>query len=118
MKRIFCAMVLASMAAQALVSAQVNAPKPLKFHVASVKRNTSGESRAAMGRAPTGIRFINVTLQTLLQSAFALQDFQVVGGPRAAHRGSNRFDRCLRLQYSVESAGKLSFGSGHRFRIR
>jgi uncharacterized protein (TIGR03435 family) len=90
MKRISCAVVLASMVVQAFTSAQVEVPKDLRFDVASVKRNTSGESRAAMGRAPTGIRFINVTLQTLLQSAFALQDFQIVGGP--AWLKTDRFD--------------------------
>ena len=81
MKSFLCAVIVASAAGQALASAQVDSPKALKFDVASVRRNTSGESKAGMGRAPAGIAFINVTLQRLLQSAFALRDFQVVGGP-------------------------------------
>jgi uncharacterized protein (TIGR03435 family) len=72
---------MASVALQALASAQGPVPSALRFEVASVKRNTSGQLTAGMGRAPTAIRFINVTLRRLLQSAFALQDFQIVGGP-------------------------------------
>ena len=72
----------------ALASAQVDIPKALTFDAASVKRNTSGESRTGMGRAPTGITFINVTLLRLLQSAFALQDFQMSEDRRGSQQTS------------------------------
>ena len=88
MKTISCVVVLASFAVQALASAQVNVSKALKFDVASVKRNTSGELKSGMGRTPTGITFINVTLQRLLQSAFALQDFQIVLEPTGCRQTS------------------------------
>jgi uncharacterized protein (TIGR03435 family) len=90
MKRTSCAVVLVLVAVQALASAQVDRPKALKFDGALVKRHASGESKTGMGRTPSGIVFVNVTLKTLLQSAFALHDFQVVGGP--AWLSTDRFD--------------------------
>jgi uncharacterized protein (TIGR03435 family) len=89
MKRMLQAVVLAAVAAQPLVSAQADKPRTLKFD-AAVRRNTSGELKEGMGRTPAGVTFVNVTLHKLLQSAFALHDFQIVGGP--AWISTDKFD--------------------------
>jgi len=55
---------------------------PMKFEVASVKPNKSGEMGVRMGIQPGG-RFIatNVTLRQLVREAYHLQNFQLTGGP-------------------------------------
>ena len=43
-----------------------------------------------MGMTPTGVTFINQTLEWLLLSAFGVEDFQIIGGPNWLK--SDRFD--------------------------
>jgi len=62
------------------VGLQAQVQRSLAFGVASVKPNHS-EQRESFSRTPTGITYLNVTLQLLLLSAFGLRDFQIVGGP-------------------------------------
>src|SRR4051794_29167742 len=61
------------------------------FEVASVKPNTSGETRSRIGFAPGG-RFTatNMPLRFLLTFVYDVQDFQLVGGPDWL--ASDRFD--------------------------
>ena len=62
------------------------APTPndptLKFEVAAVRENTSGEGKMFMQRLPGGrISVVNVPLGVLLRDAYRLQDSQLVGAP-------------------------------------
>lgn len=63
----------------------------LTFEVASVKPNKSGDQRTMIQMPPTG-RFTatNIPLRFLLRQAYAVQDFQIVGGPNWL--ASDRFD--------------------------
>src|SRR5438093_455435 len=56
-------------------------PKP-SFEVASIKPSATGNNFVSIGRAPGG-RFIanNVPLRFLIQNAYRVRDFQVIGGP-------------------------------------
>ena len=61
------------------------------FEVASVKPTSSGPGPVRIETLPGG-RFVatNVTLRALIQNAYRLQPFQVIGGP--AWLSSDRFD--------------------------
>jgi uncharacterized protein (TIGR03435 family) len=64
--------------------AQTPSPAPSTFDVASVRRNTSGESGAQFQIFPGGqFRATNATVRQLIQSAFDFEyeRFQFVGGP-------------------------------------
>jgi uncharacterized protein (TIGR03435 family) len=54
------------------------------FEVASVRRNLSDEPRGGSISRPAGGRFQanNVTLRTLIRTAYDVQDFQISSGPR------------------------------------
>ena len=56
-------------------------PRP-SFEVASIKPSATGNNFVSIGRAPGG-RFIanNVPLKFLIQNAYRVRDFQVLGGP-------------------------------------
>jgi bla regulator protein blaR1 len=71
--------------------AQTAAPSPLHFEVAAIKPNKSGPGPVRIETNPGG-RFnaTNVTLKYLVQFAYRLQAFQVVGGPDWLT--SDRFD--------------------------
>jgi uncharacterized protein (TIGR03435 family) len=62
----------------------------LRFEVASVKRNNSGDASAARRMQPGGTTFINVPLRQLIIGAYGVQPFQVLGGP--AWLASERYD--------------------------
>ena len=62
-----------------------------RFEVASVKPNKSGDGRVMLSLPPTGrLTATNVPLRLLLQTAFDVQGFQMVGGP--SWIASDRFD--------------------------
>jgi uncharacterized protein (TIGR03435 family) len=70
------------------------------FDVASIKSNASGDLRGSMRMLPGGhIEARNRTARLLVQNAYHLQDFQVVGGP--AWFQEARFD------ISAKSAGDV-----------
>jgi len=55
---------------------------PVTFDAVSIKVNTSGERGTSMRVLPGGhVEARNRTLKLLIQNAFGLQDFQIVGGP-------------------------------------
>jgi uncharacterized protein (TIGR03435 family) len=64
---------------------------PPAFDVASVKRSTAGPGPIRIEALPGG-RFVatNVTLRALIQYAFRLQPFQIIGGP--SWLASDRYD--------------------------
>src|SRR5688572_2852510 len=66
------------------------APSRPAFEVASVRSNTSGSGSLKIGTQPGG-RFeaINMPLVQLIQNAYQVRDFQIIGGPAWM---SDRFD--------------------------
>jgi uncharacterized protein (TIGR03435 family) len=70
---------LVAVAAMAAFSQSTPAPS---FETASIKINNSGESRTSMLLPPGGhIEARNRTLKLLIQAAYPLLDFQIIGGP-------------------------------------
>jgi uncharacterized protein (TIGR03435 family) len=63
--------------------AQSPTSRPPTFEVASIKANTSGTLRTSTYGLQPGGRYtvVNWTVRGLLQQAFHVQDFQLVGGP-------------------------------------
>jgi len=67
------------------------ASKTATFEVASVKPNKSGDGRVMMALPPTGrITATNIPARLLLQQAFQVQPFQIIGAPNWTT--SDRFD--------------------------
>jgi uncharacterized protein (TIGR03435 family) len=87
-------LVLAFVLLEALnIAAQSPAPATdgPRFEVASVKPNTSGDQRVMVNMQPGGrYTATNVPLRFLIQNAYRLQPFQLVGGPDWI--GTERFD--------------------------
>jgi len=68
---------------------------PQSFEAASIKFNTSGDVRTSMRLLPGGhIEARNRTLKMLIQTAYGLQDFQIIGEPNWSK--SARFDMTTR----------------------
>ena len=62
-----------------------------RFEVASVKRNTSGDTFMSFGMPPGGrLTLINVPVRQLIVRAYQVQPYQVIGGP--SWITSDRFD--------------------------
>lgn len=77
---------------RAVTRAQLqDAGRRATFEVASIKRNTSGDMRASVQALPgAAYRAVNAPLRLLIRDAYALQGFQLVGGP--SWLDSERFD--------------------------
>jgi len=52
-----------------------------KFEVASIKRNVSGDQNSGGGPLGGRLKEINVTLKSLISTAYGVRDFQISGGP-------------------------------------
>jgi uncharacterized protein (TIGR03435 family) len=67
-----------------LASAWISNAQTPAFEVASIKRNTSDEPAGGSVSPPAGGRFQanNVTLRTLIRTAYDVENFQISGGPR------------------------------------
>jgi len=64
-------------------------PSPRAFDSASIKPNTSGSGGFSMGTSHGRLTATNVPVQTLIEKAFLLKEFQVSGGPGwLARRGT------------------------------
>jgi uncharacterized protein (TIGR03435 family) len=79
--------------------AQAPSPTPAapRFEVASVKPSDPNATTGIIGSIPimrpqgtTGISVSNMTFRLLVRTAYALQDFQIIGGP--SWQSSNKFD--------------------------
>jgi len=80
---------------------------PQAFEAASVKVNRSGETRTSMRSLPGGrVEGTNRTLKLLIQNAFELQPFQIVGGPDWID--SARFDVAATANHDVTAAERAS----------
>ena len=75
---------------RAVTRAQSQAAGSASFEVASIRRNSSGDMRASIQALPGGYRAVNAPLRLLIRDAYALQGFQLVGGP--SWLDSERFD--------------------------
>src|SRR5205823_4745106 len=74
-----------------LVTTAVTAQDNQTFEVASVKQNTSGDGRILIQNQPGGrVTMTGVPVRLLIQQAYQLQQFQLVGGP--AWLATDRFD--------------------------
>jgi uncharacterized protein (TIGR03435 family) len=75
-----------------LANAWISAAQAPIFDVASIKRNTSDEPVGGSISPPAGGRFQanNVTLRTLIRTAYDVENFQISGGPRWLD--SDKFD--------------------------
>jgi bla regulator protein blaR1 len=60
------------------------------YEVASIKPNKSGGNMVRMMNRPDGLSAEGATLQLLIESAYGIQDFQIVGGPKWI--SSDRYD--------------------------
>jgi len=91
-------------AARATLSAQAPASRPPTFEVASIKVNTSGTLRTSTYGLQPGGRYtvVNWTIRGLLQQAFHVQDFQLVGGPDWLDK--DRFDVTAKADRQFTSA--------------
>lgn len=67
-----------------VANASISNAQSLAFEVASVKRNTSDEPAGGGISPPRGGRFQanNVTLRTLIRTAYDVENFQISGGPK------------------------------------
>ncbi len=66
------------------------AASTLAYDVASIKPNKSGGNMVRMMVRPDGLSAMGATLQMLIQNAYEIQDFQVVGAPKWV--SSDRYD--------------------------
>jgi uncharacterized protein (TIGR03435 family) len=83
--------------------AQAPSPAPRTFEAASIKANTSGERRTSMRFLPGGrIEGVNRTLKLLIQVAYDVRPFQILGGPDWL--GTARFDISATANADVSSA--------------
>jgi uncharacterized protein (TIGR03435 family) len=83
--RAFVTVVLGSMAVAATLAAQTPA-----FEVASIRKNTSANSRIFMDGSGGRYTVTNATLRVLILNAYEILDAQLAGGPRWIE--SDRFD--------------------------
>jgi uncharacterized protein (TIGR03435 family) len=80
-------------AIQPQVKAQAGPPPPgaqPTFEVASIRPNNSGENGLTFNYMAGRFTATNVTLRVLIRSAYAVQDSQIVGGPKWSN--SDRFN--------------------------
>jgi uncharacterized protein (TIGR03435 family) len=82
-------------------TAAIDGPK-LSFEVASVKPNKSGSGSVGMKNPPDGFIATNVSLSTLVMSAYQLADFRILQGP--PWMDSDSFDVTAKAAGQITSA--------------
>ena len=115
-----CALVAISLSTPVGMLNSQTAPAPVTFEVASIRPSESKAPGMRFEVTPDdGLRATGVTLRFLLQKAYDVEDFQIVGGPAWAH--SERFDVLARTE-SKRATDENSSGSEQlrteRFRER
>jgi len=91
---------VAAVLGAAAIHAQTPAARP-EFEVASVKQNAGGSQRSFIGSSSPGtLSAENVPLELLIQQAYGVRPFQIVGAPDWAK--SERYD--LKAKARVEGA--------------
>jgi uncharacterized protein (TIGR03435 family) len=99
MKLVVC---LAAALSLMTIPAVAQAPPTASFDVVSVKRNTSGGGMM-IRNAPGNVSMFNVPVIQLVQMAYQVQNFQIVGGPDWAR--ADRFDLEARFDAAAPMAG-------------
>lgn len=69
----------------------MNAQTPPAFEVASIHQSSADESHAQLGFSRARFSVENCTLSFIIQQAYGLRDYQLIGGPTWVSDGS-RFD--------------------------
>jgi len=64
-----------------LQSAAAPSPAVFEYDVASIKLNNSGSASIGSRNSPDGYSISNVPIRALIQLAFGIQNFQIVGSP-------------------------------------
>jgi uncharacterized protein (TIGR03435 family) len=108
---IVCAagILMAVMTVANIVAAQ-NAPPRLEFEAASIKPNHSGMMRVSARTLPGGgYQGFNITLGSLLQQAYGLPEYLVVGGPDWLRR--DRYDVVLKSPAEQNASRPEAFRS-------
>src|ERR1044072_798590 len=85
-----------------LITAVAQAPPTASFDVVSVKRNTSGGGMM-IRNTPGNVSMFNVPVVQLIQMAYQVQNFHIVGGPAWAR--ADRFDLEARFDAAAPLAG-------------
>jgi len=79
-----------------------------KFEAASIHPNSSGRDGSVVDFEDTGLlRANNVSLRTLIRSAYSLQDDQITGGPKWLD--SDRYDIEARTGHAIRAAEEKAF---------
>jgi len=81
---------------------QSQASSKARFEVASVKRNTSGSGGYSANPQPGGYNATNVPLPLIIQFAYVVDDYRLLGGPGWIQ--STRFDIAARANRDVPLA--------------
>ena len=63
------------------IAVAAQSPPEPSFDVVSVKRNTSSDGARMMRNTPGNLSAFNIPIRQLIQMAFQVQDFQIVGAP-------------------------------------
>jgi uncharacterized protein (TIGR03435 family) len=95
----------ASLAGATVLAAQAPQEPPpggWTFEVASIKPNNSGDGRVMMQMQPGQFRATNITLRLLIRNAYALQEFQISGGP--GWMASDHFDLIAKMPEGFQPA--------------
>jgi uncharacterized protein (TIGR03435 family) len=87
----------------AIISVTLVAQTPASFEVASVKPNNSGANSSSVDTQPNGrLVFTNETVRGMIERAYQLQPFQVIGAP--AWTATARFDLAAKAPEGVRFA--------------
>jgi len=73
-----------------------------EYDVASIKLNKSNSANIGSRNSPDGYSITNVPLQTLIQSAFGMQSYQIIGAPDWF--ASERYDIEAKMESAVVDA--------------
>jgi uncharacterized protein (TIGR03435 family) len=88
-----------------------------RFEVASIKPNNRNDNIIMVSGQNGQYRAIGVSLRVLIQSAYQVQEFQIIGGPRWLD--SNRFDILAKEESSAPDAGEKGLSpSRQQFMLR
>ncbi len=83
--------------------AQAQSAPAAAFDVVSIKRSAGGGAGMQMRAAPGNLSALNVPVRQLIRQAYALQDFQIVGGPDWV--GTDRFSIEARFDPAAPAGG-------------
>src|ERR1051325_9504958 len=101
---------LASLGTHVRAQAPAALDSSLAFEVASVKANKSGDNRVSIGGPPGGRFSINnMPLRGIIGFAYALQPFQLIGGP--AWINDDRFDIVAKAPANAPAGAVIAAGS-------